>query len=97
MKMGCVDCGCHECHHGEKAGRIDFGDSATNMFVNMANDAWEDLFIEKAKVHWEKVHGKQMNEMAKAAVQASFDYHMNMMGSEKRKAETIKKMNSFME
>ena len=93
--MECERSGCCELGH-KKANFFNSGSEHTDMFVGMADDAWSALFMDKAKAHWEKLHGKKIDEFAKAAVKASFDYHMSMMESEKQKAMAVKNMTSLM-
>ena len=76
--------------------KFNSGDMMADWFVEKADEAWGQLFMEKAKVHWEKLHGKKIDEFAEAAVKASFDNHMNMGESMKLKGMAVRKMRELM-
>ena len=104
--MGHHKCGCgchwdkhHGCHgssHEKEMMKFNSGDMMTDWFVEKADDAWAELFMEKAKAHWEKVHGADIDKFAEESVKASFENHGGMMDSQKNKQMAVKKMHELM-
>lgn len=56
------------------------------MMIQMSEDAWSELMLEKMKKEFEKVNGAKMDKAAALAVEASMNHwkgKMEMMGKHK--------------
>ena len=79
----------HECcEESECQGsHYNSGDLMIDGVLEIADEAWAELMKEKMKKHFEATMGKKMDEMAKAAVEASLIFWKNKMkGSDELKA-----------
>lgn len=90
----CCKCQSHCCHSSNKKHEIKTDCEMTRMLLKMSDKAWESLFMDKAKAEWERIHGKQMDEVVKAIVDVSMTHHMGMM---KNKSEVEEKLEKFKE
>lgn len=83
---------CNESTHGHESGC-----SMTEMVMRTAEEAWEELLLEKMKKEFEKQMGEKMNKIAAAGVTASIEYHLHMMkGKAKCEEHKSKLKQSFM-
>lgn len=64
--------------------------------VWLADKAWEHAVMEKMKAHWESTMGEKIDEIAKASVETSMAYHMNMMKGKTEVGQAAKKIQEAM-
>lgn len=89
---GCgSDCSCggNESCCGEET-------SKSEMFMELANEAWAELMKEKMKAVYEKSMGDKMNKVAAVSVEACMAYWMQKMKSEASCAEFEEKLRKAM-
>ena len=92
-KCGCQSrCNCES----ESEMHAQTGDEHTDKLIMIADKAWHELFKEKAKAHWEKTMGRQMDAMVEAVVKTSMDFHMNMMKGKQATQENVGKIHKVM-
>lgn len=98
--MSCTDNSCNtqkdnSCSSGyasKKKSGCATGCDVTDMVLNIAHDAWEELMREKMKAHYEKNMGEKMDKTAEAAVLATMSHWKNKM---KAKAEGMQNVNNL--
>tara|TARA_Y100000310_G_scaffold345846_1_gene471188 strand:- start:70389 stop:70679 length:291 start_codon:yes stop_codon:yes gene_type:complete len=87
-----------ECCKKEKKEECGTGCEMTDKLLCLAHDAWEDLFKEKVKAHYEKVLGEKMNKSAEVTAEAAIDFwQMKMQGKQKGQEHSQKIRQSFSE
>ena len=70
-------------YHSKKSSSCDV---IRNM-EKLANHAWEELFKEKVKKHYEEMIGKQMDENAKIVAEQAISMWNNKMATREAKRE----------
>jgi hypothetical protein len=78
----CCECNCNKEKKDDMYEHIHC--EMTKWMLTTADEAWTELFREKAKKHYEEIMGAQIEQMAKAAAEGSMSIHM---GQHKQKED----------
>ena len=65
------ECNEGSCNEGSKCGSQSTGCEMTDMMLNLADEAWKQLMMEKMKAEFEKQRGEKMTRVAAASIEAS--------------------------
>ena len=87
-------CGCENSCSCESCGEESV--SHSKMMMDLANDAWEELMMEKMKSSYEKAVGDKMNKAAQVCVEACIAYWGQKMKGEASWAEFEEKLRKSM-
>tara|TARA_Y100000310_G_scaffold340490_1_gene436442 strand:- start:342 stop:626 length:285 start_codon:yes stop_codon:yes gene_type:complete len=68
------------------------GCEMTDHLMGLADEAWEELFKEKIKAHYEKTAGEKMTRTAEATAEAAMAFWQSKMAKKKTIAEQTEKI-----